>query len=279
LSEPTPLEAGSAPLTAESIRRFLSTAVLGRVEIEIHPEIGSTNARARDLAQTGAPEGTLVLAESQTSGRGRLGRSWHSPAGRNLYFTLILKPPCGPAEAALIPLTAGLAGAEAIGRLTGTQPEVKWPNDLMLGGRKIAGILSEMECRGVVVRFVVLGVGLNVNMTAADLPPELAAQAGSLRLALGRPFDRAKVLAAFLNRLETRYRTLVSGGRAELLADYRQVCQTLGSRVQYALENELVTGTAEEIDGEGNLLVRREADGRMIRITAGDVSLLAARRP
>jgi BirA family biotin operon repressor/biotin-[acetyl-CoA-carboxylase] ligase len=279
LSEPTPLEAGSAPLTAESIRRFLSTAVLGRAEIEIHPEIGSTNARARDLAQTGAPEGTLVLAESQTSGRGRLGRSWHSPAGRNLYFTLILKPPCAPAEAALIPLTAGLAGAEAIGRLTGTQPEVKWPNDLMLGGRKIAGILSEMECRGVVVRFVVLGVGLNVNMTAADLPPELAAQAGSLRLALGRPFDRAQVLAAFLNRLETRYRTLLLGGRAELLADYRQVCQTLGSRVQYALENELVTGTAEEIDGEGNLLVRREADGRMIRITAGDVSLLAARRP
>jgi len=279
LSEPTPLEAGSAPLTAESIRRFLSTAVLGRVEIEIHPEIGSTNARARDLAQAGAPEGTLVLAESQTSGRGRLGRSWHSPAGRNLYFTLILKPPCAPAEAALIPLTAGLAGAEAIGRLTGTQPEVKWPNDLMLGGRKIAGILSEMECRGVVVRFVVLGVGLNVNMTATDLPPELAAQAGSLRLALGRPFDRAQVLAAFLNRLETRYRTLLLGGRAELLADYRQVCQTLGSRVQYALENELVTGTAEEIDGEGNLLVRREADGRMIRITAGDVSLLAARRP
>lgn len=279
MSEPTPLEAGSAPLTAESIRRFLSTAVLGRVEIEIHPEIGSTNARARDLAQAGAPEGTLVLAESQTSGRGRLGRSWHSPAGRNLYFTLILKPPCAPAEAALIPLTAGLAGAEAIGRLTGTQPEVKWPNDLMLGGRKIAGILSEMECRGVVVRFVVLGVGLNVNMTATDLPPELAAQAGSLRLALGRPFDRAQVLAAFLNRLETRYRTLLLGGRAELLADYRQVCQTLGSRVQYALENELVTGTAEEIDGEGNLLVRREADGRMIRITAGDVSLLAARRP
>jgi len=279
MSEPTSLTADQAPLTAESIRRFLNTSVLGRAEIEIHAEIGSTNARARDLAQAGAAEGALVLAESQTAGRGRLGRSWHSPAGRNLYFTLVLKPPCAPPETALIPLTAGLAGAEAIGRLTGVRPDVKWPNDLRLGGRKIAGILSEMECRGPKVRFVVLGVGLNVNMTAEDLPPELAEQAGSLRLAFGRAFDRAQVLAAFLDGFEPRYRALLSGGRAEILEGYRRVCQTLGSRVQYALGNELVTGTAEEIDGQGNLLVRRETDGRMIRITAGDVSLLAAGRP
>ncbi len=256
------------------LRKAINTDYLGRGLIEIHEEIGSTNQRAKELGLAGAEEGTLILAEYQSAGRGRLGRTWHSPPGLNIYMSLVLRPDLPPARAPLLTLTAGLAGSEAIGRVIGQQPQVKWPNDLILQDRKIAGILSEMEVQDSSVRFVVLGVGINVNPAEDDFPPELRDQAGSLRIATGRTWDRNLVLAAFLSELEKYYKLLCQGQWDEVLNTYRRVCQTIGSRVRFDRKGTLIEGMAMDLDHTRAVLVKQDKDGRIVAITTGDVSLL-----
>ena len=229
MSEEVKTEAQENDLTAPGLAQALTTSILGRPGIEIHPVLDSTNERIKQLGLNGAEEGTIVLAETQTSGRGRLGRVWHSPAGLNIYHSILLRPALSPAACALLPLMAGLAGARAIGRVTGMPPVVKWPNDLLFAGRKVAGILSEMELRGPEVLFVVLGVGINVNLNREDLPADLQDQAGSIRMATGRRWNRTDILAAFLGELEAAYLALQAGQKQVLLDAYRAACITLGS--------------------------------------------------
>lgn len=259
------------PLSVELLQGRLQTRVLGRALIEIHRQIDSTNNRARALGLAGAAEGALVLAETQTAGRGRRGRHWHSPPGLNLYFSLLLRPLLPPEETPLVTLAAGLGSAEAVRRLSGLLASIKWPNDVLLGERKLAGILTEMEPGSGRASFVVLGVGLNVNLRARDLPPELAERAGSLFMAADRFWDRVEVLAVLLEEIEGVYQDLISGGRDRLIKRYRDFCRTIGREIRIVQGEAAWEGRALTVDDRGALVVRRSSDGRVITVNAGEV--------
>ena len=173
----------------------------------------------------------------------------------------------------MLTLAAGLGAAEAVGLVTGRRPDVKWPNDLLMDGRKIAGLLSEMEVRDHRVLFVILGLGLNVNLPLEDLPADLADSAGSLLTVTGRSWDRVLVLAALLECIEKDYLALTEGRLDELLERYRRVCLTLGRAVRVALGSTVIKGTAVDVDQKGRLVIEDEADGRLVRVNAGEVTL------
>ena len=256
-----------------AVRNTLKTVSFGRNHLEVHPELDSTNQRARLLALDGAEEGTLVLTDTQTSGRGRLGRGWHSPPGVNLYLSLVLRPRLKLETIPFLTLAAALAGAEALGNLTGHAPEIKWPNDLLLDRHKIAGILAEAEFRGTNVDFVILGMGLNVNLAASDLPSELEHKAGSLMIATGRPWDRVAVLADLLESLENVYDRLVREGAGGILPDYRRHCVTLGARVGFTHGGAVIEGRALDVNDSGELVVEKMDGGGLLTVNAGEVSL------
>ncbi|MFH1091636.1 MAG: biotin--[acetyl-CoA-carboxylase] ligase [Pseudomonadota bacterium] len=255
----------------------LSTKVFGRRTIEIHDCIDSTNSRLKELALAGAEEGSLVAAETQTQGRGRLGRTWHSPPLYNLYFSLLLTELPPVESRPLVTLVAGLAAAEAVLMLTGRRPGLKWPNDLLLDGRKIAGLLAELDSSKAGREFVVLGVGLNVNLDYENLPPELKDQAGSLFMATGRRWDRIEVLAALLWHLENDLTALKEGRIDGLLRRYRTFCQTLGARVEIAQGADRIRGLAVEVDDCGRLVIECSDTGRLIQVNAGEVTLIKGR--
>ena len=261
------------PLSLESIRKELQTAVLGRNLVEVHESIDSTNLRAWDLAQAGAAEGALVLAETQTSGRGRLGRVWHSPPGQGLYFSLVLRPDLSPESIPLLTLAAGLGAARAIEAVCGLAPGIKWPNDLTMGGRKVAGILCEMEIHpSQGGPFVIMGLGLNVNLEPSELPPELSDKAGSLYIAFGRGWDRTVLLARIFKEIEDSCGKLVSEGPEALVTEYRRFCETLGKTVVVSQGRESFTGLATDVDASGCLVVVKP-DGERVKVNAGEVTL------
>ncbi|HLO01913.1 MAG TPA: biotin--[acetyl-CoA-carboxylase] ligase [Symbiobacteriaceae bacterium] len=268
-------------LSVREIEAGLTTQRFGR-PVEAHEAIGSTNERAKELARSGAPEGLLVTAEQQTAGKGRLGRPWQTPAGRALAMSVLLRPPIPPTAAPRLTLVAAVAVAEAVRAVTGLPVGIKWPNDLQIAGRKLCGILTEMEAEIEQVRFVVLGIGLNVNQAAEEFPPELRETATSLRLAAaegsasegGLPVARLPLLQAILARLEVRYDQFLAGGWPELLAAWRELSVTLGRSVRVipASGAPIWEGTAVDVDAEGALLVRRP-DGSTERVIAGEVSI------
>ena len=252
----------------EELRRGLRTRIVGR-EIHCHGLVTSTNDVAWELAKAGADEGTVVFAEEQAHGRGRLGREWHSPAGENLYFSLVLRPPRPPHELPPLTLAAGLAVFDLL-RARALQPELKWPNDVLLGGKKVAGVLTEMSAEAERVLHVVVGVGLNVNGTA--FPAALRARATSLRLAAGPgapPVPRAALLAELLLRLETRYDEFRRGGPAAVVAAFRERWGGRGRAVRVQTGASVVRGVARDVDEGGALLVER--GGTVARVLSGEV--------
>jgi BirA family biotin operon repressor/biotin-[acetyl-CoA-carboxylase] ligase len=253
---------------------MLRTSAFGRPYREHHQSIDSTNLRALELAADGLPQGSLVTADAQTGGRGRLNRVWHSPPGRNIYFSLILRPALEISRYPLITLAAGLGCAEGLAGAGAPVPDVKWPNDLLLGGRKIAGLLCETGPVSGRRTWVVLGVGINVNLREDELPPDVESRAGSLSMAAGRPFDRSFVLASVLSGLEKRYLELEAGRASVLLSDYRRRCHTLGRQAAVTGEAGRLEGRAEDIDEHGRLVVRT-GDGRLVAVGAGEVTLSA----
>ena len=208
------------------------------------------------------------MAEQQTAGRGRLGNSFHSPPG-GLYCSVVLRPRLSPTRAGLVGLAAGLASAEAVHEVTGLTPVLKWPNDLLLDGRKLSGLLAELEASSAHIDHLVLGLGLNVNVP--EFPPELAATATSLQLALGRPYSVESVLAALLARLEARC-SLVTTDPAALLAGWRAWPNLLGHTVTVAAPDGPWSGVAEDLADDGALLVRT-ARAELRRVLAADVHL------
>ena len=230
------------------------------------PTIGSTNDMAARLADEGEPEGTVVLADAQTAGRGRLGRVWISPPAAGLYASVILRPPKDAID--LITLTAGVALAEGLRAATGVETSVKWPNDVYVHGRKVAGILAEGGSSSSGAPHVVLGFG--INLLPAALPPEIASRATALEAELGRAVDRGLVLAECLVALAERYAGLRRGERAAILADWRTLARsTFGRGVEWDGPAGVSRGVAEDIDGSGALLVRTTS-GRE-RVLAGEV--------
>jgi BirA family biotin operon repressor/biotin-[acetyl-CoA-carboxylase] ligase len=255
---------------------------LGRFGERIHwlRTASSTNDIAAHLADLGAEEGTVVVAEAQTAGRGRLGRVWFSPPGAGLYLSIVLRPlPVAQvsvargfspvhAPSALLTLAAGVALAEGVRASTGLPAEIKWPNDLLVGKRKLAGILAEAAAQGGALHFVVLGCG--VNLRPAAYPPDLAERATSIEAELDRPADRALILAEILAALAARYADLQQGRFDAILSAWRERAPSLrGSPVEWDSPRGVQRGRAEDIDGTGALLVR--ANGRTERLIAGEV--------
>ncbi len=260
-----------SPLRIEELRRARAAARIGR-SIEYFESVDSTNSVAHRLADAGAAEGTVVIAETQTKGRGRLGRNWVSPAFRNLYASVVLRPLIGAALAPQVGLVVGVAVAETV-RQWAPGAGIKWPNDVLIDGRKVAGTLPEMEVVDGHVRYVIAGIGVNLNSPPEDFPPEVRDIAVALRTAVGAPIDRTAFTIRLLSQLQERYDQFLSDGfaavrplwqRLSCLAG-RQVCIDDGTR-QY-------TGVVVGLADDGALELR-DADGRDIRIVAADVTII-----
>jgi BirA family biotin operon repressor/biotin-[acetyl-CoA-carboxylase] ligase len=250
---------------------------LGPMARQLHwfETTGSTNDVAAQLAQAGAVEGTTVAAEAQTSGRGRHGRVWFSPPGAGLYVSVVLRPPhsIGDEEnpARLLTLASGVAVAEAVRAVTGLPAEIKWPNDVTVGRRKLAGILAESAAQGGELQFVVLGIG--VNLRTAAYPPELASRVTSLEAETGRLAERGIVLAEILGALNERYSDLRGRRFDAILSAWRRLAVSLPSApIEWDSPKGIVRGRAEGIDDRGALLV--SIDGKLERVVAGEVRWL-----
>ena len=253
-------------LMAPVIRRGLETAWAGR-EIIYLRSVDSTNRYARELAARGAAEGTLVVADEQTAGRGRRGRGWLSPAGEGVFMSLILRPQAHPSQVAGLSLQAALATARAIASVTGLDARIKWPNDIVCGGKKVCGMLLEMNADEQSVRDVVAGIGINVHQR--EFPPEIAQTADSLDLLTGTSVNRAALVRAFLQEFET----VSSMAQAGTLMDaYRERSATLAQRVQVIAPSGTFTGTALEVTDSGSLIVLDE-QGQRREVLAADVSV------
>lgn len=265
----------SAPdiLSAEEIAGHLNTAVMGR-RLVFLPETASTNADAFRLAEQGALEGTVVLADTQSGGKGRLGRRWSSPAGVNLYCSIILRPTVMPYEAPQLTFLSAVATARAIELVTGVKPEIKWPNDVLIDGKKIAGLLNEMSAETDGINFVILGIGVNLNMTPDQFPPDLRHPATSLMLESGRPVNRSRFAAALVSELDRLYADFIAHGFGPVREEWQQRCNAHGRELVVSDGGaETARGMFAGIDGDGALLVRR-SDGTIDRILCGDVRVL-----
>jgi len=259
-----------AALTHQRIEAVLTSQVFGR-NLVVLPRTGSTNDVAKELAVQGAPEGTVVVADEQTAGRGRLDRSWLAPAGACLLCSLLFRPALAAAQAGRLTMVCALAAADAISAVSGLAAALKWPNDLVVaaGRRKLAGVLTESSLVGDRLAFVVVGIGINVNVPAATLPA-LDARAASILEQTGRPVDRAVLLAALLAGVEQRYARLRAGDSPH--AEWAARLTTLGQAVQVYTASGVLHGVAEAVDEDGALLLRA-ADGACHRLLAGDVTL------
>lgn len=260
-------------VTVAEILEGLGTQRFGR-QVLYRESVGSTNDLAKEMAREGAPEGLLVIADEQTAGRGRLGRSWTTPRGSALAMSVVLRPAFPAHHAHRITLAAAVAVAEAVGEAAGLPVGIKWPNDLLLSGRKFCGILTEMEAEQESIRHVICGIGINVNLEEQELPPELRGIATSLRVERGAALKRAALARAVLERLESAYDLVAAGRYPSLLDRWRRLSVTLGQPVSVTAVDgsSSLTGVAEDLDPEGALLVRTSG-GLLHRVVAGEVTL------
>lgn len=248
----------------------LKTRRFGRV-IHFQPEVDSTNRWAKKLAVDGAVEGTLCLAESQTQGRGRLGRSWFSAPGKGLCFSLILRPKITSAELAGMTILTAVSMAQAIYNIVGIRVLIKWPNDLIFEGRKLAGILAEVNGEADLINYLIIGLGLNVNQKAEEFPDELKALAASLRMIKDSDLSRRLILQEFLRIFEANYDTLSNGSLSGVIKYARENSATLGKVVRINQGyRRILTGEAVDLDGDGSLWLK-EPSGSMIRVYAGEI--------
>ena len=261
----------------QKLNGLLRTDNLGKV-VHYFDEVESTNATLFELAQKGASEGAVVIADSQTRGRGRLGRTWVSPGGYNLYLSVLFRPAVGAQESTLLTLVSSIALYECL-KKTGVQaPAIKWPNDILIEKRKVAGVLTELKARGERTDFVVVGIGVNVNMSRGTINREMAEfapQATSVSENLGREVDRAKFAADLLYELERWYGTL-SGprGKSVILTEWTERWGGANEKVRVSVEGrDEFYGIARGIDENGYLLVERE-DGEMTPVISGDVTAM-----
>ncbi len=245
--------------------------VIGR-EVQVFRETASTNELVERLARDGVAEGAVVIAEEQSQGRGRLGRTWVSPAGQSILMSVLLRPNLGPQEVTQLTIMAATAITRAIQRVSGVRAAIKWPNDVVMGRLKLAGVLTEMNAEPERVRHVVLGMGLNVNQERDDFPPELRDQSSSVRLQAGQPCSRASLAVALLEELDRDYSRVLEGRFMEVATEWKALCSTLGQTVRVQMEGAALVGCAEAIDDAGALLLRT-ADGKLRRIVGGDVTL------
>ena len=268
------LAAAPDAMTEKEIRGFLGkTAVVGR-ELRCFAELDSTNNYLK--AQPDAPDGTVAIADSQTAGRGRMDRSFQSPKGQGIYLSVLLRPPLTPDRLPPVTALAGVSVCAAVERVCGAQPGLKWPNDPVLKGKKLCGILTELSLEAETgrVQSLVLGIGVNVGQGEEDFSPEVREVATSLRQVLGRPVSRPQLAAALLEELDRAYAALLAGDLSAYLAAYQSRCVNLGKTVRLLPfgGGEPETAQAVDIDGEFGLVVRG-ADGKERTVRSGEVSV------
>lgn len=265
----------SSPDTIDQheLRTHLDSTRVGS-QLEFIKLTGSTNADAFRLAENGAIEGTVVLADSQTGGKGRRGRLWSSPAGVNLYCSVILRPAIMPHEAPQLTFLSAVAVARAIELTTRLTPEIKWPNDLLISGKKVAGLLNEMSAETDGINFVILGIGVNLNMTADQFPQDLRHPATSLLLESGTRVDRSRFTGTMLNELDRLYTEFLAHGFGPVREEWQQRCNANGRQVLVSDSGtECTGGRFVGIDSDGAMLLRSD-EGTMHRITCGDVRVI-----
>ena len=254
-------------LYPEVVKALLDTKVIGRNYI-FYQVVDSTNRVARDMAREGAEEGTVVLADSQTAGRGRLGRRWHSPPGKNLYFSVILRPRLSPAFLYHATMLAAVSVCEVL-RGMGVDALIKWPNDVYVSDRKICGVLNEAEVSKGAVDFLILGIGVNVNAALEDFPPDVKGIATSLKMELGKDVRRVDVLVGILTAMDRWYSVLLSGNTTELFSYWRRHNYLIGKRI---IVDKRLGGEAVGITPMGELIVRNDK-GETFTVAAGDVEI------
>jgi BirA family biotin operon repressor/biotin-[acetyl-CoA-carboxylase] ligase len=259
-------------LPAEIASR-LRTRFLGK-SVHYCEEATSTNDIALQLAAAGAEEGAIVVAEKQSSGRGRFGRKWFSPPGKNLILSLILRPPFLPGRASQVAITTAVAAAASLRKLFDVPALIKWPNDIYIRGKKSGGILTELSAELDRIHHIVVGVGLNLNMTRDEIPPHLRPNCTSVHIETGKPCDRIQVAVTFLQELEKRYRSLLKDGFPPIADEWVALSLSLGQRIEAHTEGRHYSGYPTGLDEDGSLLLRLDS-GFTRRISGGDIRILS----
>lgn len=260
----------TSAFSPEAIKGYGDARTIGK-KIHVFDQLDSTNSEAYHIAREGGEEGEVVVADCQLRGKGRLGRSWLSPPGANLYVSVILRPPIEASNAPLLTLMAAVAAVKAVRRISGIQPRIKWPNDLLVNGRKVAGLLNEMHARAGRVDFVVLGIGINVNMRSKTIPQEMRPIATSLWEELGHEISRVELLHALLGEVEGEYEVFLAGQRERILREWEEFSQMVGTTVEVRSFREVIRGSVKGIDSHGSLILLT-SDGSERNVIAGDVS-------
>lgn len=257
-------------INPDEIKKRLKTRIIGR-EIIYKTVTQSTNSDAFELAKEGAPEGTCIIADVQTAGRGRLGRSWLAKPSSSILTSIIIKPRIPPSQAPMLTLSAGIAVHRAIERVTSLIPHIKWPNDILINDKKVAGILTEMSAELDSVHFVIVGIGINVNYDLRDMPDELIKIATSLSTETGRFIPRNYLLTALYEEMEGAYRRFTRQGPSIIVEEWQERAHINGRRVSATTMNGVrIIGWAQGVDDDGALLVKTDS-GAVHRITAGEV--------
>ncbi|MBC8183486.1 biotin--[acetyl-CoA-carboxylase] ligase [candidate division KSB1 bacterium] len=256
-------------LSETKIKFVLKTKLFGK-RIYAFWSIGSTNDFAYRLAMQGEDEGALVIAEQQERGRGRKARVWDSQFGKGLWLSVILRPDLPSSNAGLIPYLAGVSVSRAVEDLTGLQPEMKWPNDVMLNNMKCCGVLSEVNFKNGKIDFIILGIGINVNHEAGEWSDEIDKIATSLRIEKNERLERADLLAEILFQLEQAYDDVKKNGFGQLLDQWKKRCPVFQQNITILQEDKKISGTFINLDEKGCLLLKGE-DGKIKKIVAGDL--------
>lgn len=257
-------------LRPEGLREALKSTIFSN-NISLFESTDSTNGQAKDLCVQGAPEGTLVLAEQQTAGRGRRGRTWQSPGRVNLLLSIVLRPPIEPERAFVLTMILALAAGDGVSDICGLRPVIKWPNDLYVGGRKLAGILTEFSVKENRIEYMVLGMGLNVNWDP-DENPDILNPATSLLRETGHRINREDLLVRIMKHFDESYKILLSGKIMGFYRKWNKRSMVLGQEVEVESDGKILQGTARKIDKKGALILR-DSQGTDREILHGDVSL------
>jgi len=241
-------------------------------KILFYQNTGSTNTLALELADTNA-EGLVIIADSQNNGKGRLGRTWWSPPEKNIYMSILLKPRIEHSEVTLITIMSAVACATAIRKTAGLKATIKWPNDLIISGKKIGGILTELKLKDKRITHAVVGIGINVNSGRNQLPGDIRETATSVKIENGSTVSREELISETLNEIDRWYAILKDGGKDMLLEEWKGLSSTLGKKVSVIIGNRTLFGAAESIDREGRLILRL-ASGEVETIHSGDLTVL-----
>ena len=256
----------------DEIRDGLETKILGQADIVHYTLVDSTNDRAKDLAIQGAPEGTIVVAEEQSAGRGRKGRSWLSANGDGICLSLILRPSMPPGEISQITLMTAVAIAETLLEISGADVNIKWPNDILVNGKKIAGILTEMSMEMDVIDYIIIGLGLNVNTEKKLFGEDIKDLATSLYIVTGIHFSRSEIIRLFLQRFEKYYLLVQSDGFSSIIKRWKELSNIIGKYVTVDISGRKISGTVDDI-GEDGVMILKDEDDKKHRIISGDVLL------